>query len=71
MNYSNPISTEQSLQLPSNIKRITFKLIVIGDIYVGKSWMLSRLISNTFTEKHSCSIGVEFKYKTIEYKDNA
>ena len=71
MNYSNPISTEQSLQLPSNIKRITFKLIVIGDIYVGKSCMLSRLISNTFTEEHSCSIGVEFKYKTIEYKDNA
>lgn len=70
MDYSNPICINESLQLPSNIKRITFKLIVIGDIYVGKSCMLSRLIMNTFTEEHSCSIGVEFKYKTIEYKDD-
>ena len=37
-----------------------FKLVIIGDSGVGKSWLLSRIMSNSFKEEHNVTIGVEF-----------
>ena len=38
----------------------TFKVILIGDSSVGKSCIIKRLGTNTFTEEHEVTIGAEF-----------
>lgn len=42
------------------------KIILIGDASVGKSSLLLRYIDDTFEENYICTIGVDFKIKTIE-----
>lgn len=38
----------------------TFKLIMIGDSGVGKSCIINRIGSNTFTKDHDVTLGAEF-----------
>jgi GTPase SAR1 family protein len=38
----------------------TFKLILIGDSGVGKSCIIRRIGSNSFSEDHEVTIGAEF-----------
>ena len=38
----------------------TFKLILIGDSGVGKSSIIKRIGSNTFSADHEVTIGAEF-----------
>ena len=42
-----------------------FKIILLGDIAVGKTSILSRFCTNTYTSDYKCSIGVEFKVKSL------
>ena len=49
------------------------KLIIIGDVGVGKSCILLRIVENRFRHIHDLTIGVEFgslfyKYKEKNYK---
>lgn len=64
---SNSSLPNYTLPLPSSIKYLNFKLIVVGDIFVGKTSVLSRLISKKFTNDYHCSLGIECKRKTIHY----
>lgn len=43
----------------------SFKIILVGDIAVGKTALLSRFITDTFSNEYKCNIGVEFKVKTV------
>lgn len=43
----------------------SFKFIVVGDIAVGKSSIISRFIDNTFMPNHEYTVGVEFASKDI------
>jgi len=43
-----------------------FKILLIGDSGVGKSWLLNRFTDNIFTENYISTIGVDFKIKTVE-----
>eukprot|EP01120_Amphizonella_sp_Union-15-10_P011582 TRINITY_DN494_c0_g1_i1.p1 TRINITY_DN494_c0_g1~~TRINITY_DN494_c0_g1_i1.p1 ORF type:complete len:227 (+),score=49.79 TRINITY_DN494_c0_g1_i1:39-719(+) len=43
-----------------------FKILVIGDMYVGKSNLMTRYTTNSFTGMHKTTIGVEFGIKTIK-----
>lgn len=56
-NNQNPLYNKQIFDL---------KIIVIGDIAVGKTSVISRYITNTFSEDHKSSIGCEYKKKKIE-----
>ena len=40
--------------------KIIYKVVLIGDTYVGKSNILLRFIQNCFDEKSVSTIGVEF-----------
>jgi Ras-related protein Rab-1A len=42
-----------------------FKLILIGDVCVGKSSIMRRYIENTFVRDYRANIGVEFKVKSL------
>ena len=42
-----------------------FKLILIGDVCVGKSSIMRRYIENSFTKDYRANIGVEFKVKSL------
>lgn len=47
-----------------------FKIVVVGDMGVGKSCFLLRLTDDSFTETHISTIGVDFKIKTVEIDGN-
>ena len=38
-----------------------FKIIVIGDVSVGKSSLLRQFCSRAFDEKHQTTIGVDYQ----------
>lgn len=43
-----------------------FKLVLIGDSGVGKSCLLLRFADDQFTESYITTIGVDFRFKTIQ-----
>lgn len=43
-----------------------YKVLVIGDVGVGKTSMVNRIVYNTFTEKYKATIGCEFGLKIME-----
>jgi GTPase SAR1 family protein len=46
-----------------------FKIILIGDVGVGKSSALQRFRYGTFSERHANTIGVDFTFKTLKMSD--
>jgi len=49
-----------------NKQTFNFKIIVLGDIAVGKTSVIARYITNTFTEEYKSSIACEYKEKKID-----
>ena len=43
-----------------------FKIIVVGDIAVGKTSVINRYIMNSFTENYKSALGCEYKNKKID-----
>lgn len=43
-----------------------FKLVIIGDSAVGKSCLLLRFADDTYTGSYISTIGVDFRFKTVE-----
>lgn len=50
-------------------KMYQYKLILLGDIAVGKTSILSRFINNSFSQVYKCNVGVDFRAKTIYIDD--
>ncbi|TDG99198.1 hypothetical protein EPR50_G00207470 [Perca flavescens] len=44
-----------------------FKVLVIGDLSVGKSSIVLRYVNKRFDERYKASIGVDFALKTLEW----
>ena len=47
------------------------KLILIGDVAVGKTSIINSFLGQKFSDEYEPSIGVDFFSKTIKYKDKA
>jgi len=52
-------------KLKSDMEDSKAKVILIGDSNVGKTSILGRLIDDTFMERQTTTIGVEFRQKTL------
>uniref|UniRef100_A0A0G4IEV7 Uncharacterized protein n=1 Tax=Chromera velia CCMP2878 TaxID=1169474 RepID=A0A0G4IEV7_9ALVE len=46
-----------------------FKLVLIGDSGVGKSCLLLRFADDSFTDSYITTIGVDFRFRTIQVDD--
>ena len=47
-----------------------FKIIVIGNINVGKTAILKQFLDHTFKEEYTCTINVDIKVETVVIDDN-
>lgn len=47
-----------------------FKTILLGDIAVGKSSLLSRFVDDKYYKEYRCNVGVEFKVKSLYVEPN-
>ena len=74
-NKENPDNKEQTDQSKNNNKSPLYntnkqiynlKIIVLGDIAVGKTSLIGRYITNTFSDQYKSSIGCELKQKTVD-----
>ena len=74
-NPENKENKEQGEQSKNNIKSpssntnkqiYNLKIIVLGDIAVGKTSLIGRYITNTFSNQYKSSIGCELKQKTVD-----
>lgn len=45
-----------------------YKVLVIGEVGVGKTSLVNRIVYNSFSEKYKATIGCEFGLKIIEVK---
>ena len=50
----------------NNKQTFNFKIIVLGDIAVGKTSVIARYITNSFNEEYKSSISCEYKEKKID-----
>jgi len=53
-----------------NSNNIEFKVILLGDSYVGKTTIIKKFISGVFDEKIQCTIKVEFTTKNLKIDKN-
>ena len=66
--YSNDYRGVDSTIIDRIIYR--FKVILLGDIAVGKSSTLSRFVDNSYTKEYRCNVGVDFKVKSLFIDEN-
>jgi small GTP-binding protein len=45
------------------------KLVVVGDVSVGKTAIISSLLGQKFKESYEASVGVDFFSKTLKFKN--
>ena len=62
-NQSN--QTNQSIQA-----KFDLKVILVGDISVGKTSVLGRFIDNKFSTEYKCTVGSDTKVKTVQIDQN-
>ena len=43
-----------------------YKVLVIGEVGVGKTSLVNRIVYNSFSEKYKSTIGCEFGLKIIQ-----
>jgi GTPase SAR1 family protein len=47
-----------------------FKLILLGDIAVGKTSILTRYVEDSYSNEYKCNVGVEFRVKSLFIDEN-
>lgn len=50
---------------PQDYRAYQFKVIMLGNIAVGKTCLLSFFVDSVFKENYTCTVGVDFKVKTV------
>ena len=67
---NNKIKLNETLQVKNNIPIYKFKIVLIGNISVGKSSIIKRFVNNEFDEEYVCTIGTELSKKSLLVSQN-
>ena len=51
-------------------QRYMFKVILLGNIAVGKTCLLSYFLNKVFKPEYTCTVGIDFKVKTVFLENN-
>lgn len=46
--------------------QMILKVVLVGDMGVGKTCLIQRVAENSFTQDHIATIGVDFRIKTYQ-----
>ena len=66
-NLTSQSPSTSSSSLPSQpITTHQFKLIMLGDVAVGKTSIVTRFVDNEFKSTYHCTVGVEYKVKSLK-----
>ena len=60
----------ETLPIKRTISTFNFKVVIIGNVSVGKSSIIKRYISNEFSEDYKCTIGTESFTKSLFISEN-
>ena len=60
----------ETLPIKRTISTFNFKVVIIGNISVGKSSIIKRFINNEFSEDYKCTIGTESFIKSLFISEN-
>jgi Ras-related protein Rab-6A len=55
--------------LDNSIVTIRYKIVILGDVSVGKSSLITRISTNHFKDGYEPSVGMDFANKSCKYKD--
>lgn len=53
-----------------SIKKLVFKILVVGERNVGKTALIRRYVDGRFLQDTMATIGVDFSLKTVQLKDS-
>jgi small GTP-binding protein len=67
-NYENKNFENSNNSIDFDIDKVIyqFKVVLVGDINVGKTSILNKYINKRFSKEHRATISIEFKIKTIK-----
>lgn len=60
---------QSEFSIDNSVITTRFKIVILGDVSVGKSSLIARFVDNKFKGDYEPSIGVDFASKSIKYKD--
>ena len=63
-------NTNETLPIKNNISNFNFKVVLIGNVSVGKSSIIKRFIHNEFNQEYICTIGTELSKKSLLVSQN-
>ena len=57
------------LQRSISLSTARYKMVVVGDISVGKTSIITRFVENSFRDDYDPSIGIDFASKNIKFRE--
>lgn len=58
----------EDISFENNYDNVRLKIVFIGDVSVGKTSIMQRIVEGKFKSDYSPSIGVDFSTKVLKYK---
>ena len=69
-NKSSKIDNNETLPIKNLISTFNYKIVLIGNVAVGKSSIIKRFVHNIFNEEYKGTIGTESSRKSLLISDN-
>ncbi|XP_060791146.1 ras-related protein Rab-34 isoform X2 [Neoarius graeffei] len=60
------VTVQNACQKPNSLRFTVAKVIVVGDVSVGKTSLISRFCRNTYEKSYKATIGVDFEMERFE-----
>ena len=69
-NDKNKKNLNESLPIKNTLSVFDFKIVLIGNVSVGKSSIIKRFVRNEFNDQYFCTIGTELFKKSLLISEN-